>query len=208
MIIVIDGYNLLRQVFPGASRLTDRQRQRFIAELGAYRQLRSNEIVLVFDSGPTHHATREIARGVIIIFSGQKRSADEWIIDFMQRNKGKELLLVSGDRKLIEACAEFDVDSIDVASFYQLLQGALAQSPEFIAEQEEGEWVHKYEHDEPLFGDQFLDEKTRRELDLLMMQADIRRHPKIDEEGARPRKRVSKKPSRQEKRMIKKIKKL
>ena len=63
MIIIIDGYNLLKQVFPRVKRKLDKQRKKFISQLGYYKKQKLEtikDIIVVFDGGFFNHATREI----------------------------------------------------------------------------------------------------------------------------------------------------
>ncbi len=132
MIIIIDGYNLLKQIFPGAKRTLDKQRTAFIQQLAYYKSKKPqiSEIIVVFDAGPSTHATREIKSGVVVVYSGVKSSADAWILLFVERNKGKELLVVTLDRALREACHTFHADTLDVYEFYKMLQHNLLSHAE------------------------------------------------------------------------------
>ena len=116
MIVIIDGYNLLKQIFPGVKHTLDKQRTAFIQQLAYYKSKKPqiSEIIVVFDAGPSNHATRTVKSGIVVIFSGVKSSADNWILHFVERNKGKELLVVTLDRALKEACHTFHADTLDV----------------------------------------------------------------------------------------------
>ena len=107
MIVIIDGYNLLKQVFYKVKGKLDAQRKHFIKQLGHYKSKKGDgikEIIVVFDGGHFRHATREIHSGIVVVFSGQKSSADQWIAEYVEKHKGKEFLLVSKDRELISKC--------------------------------------------------------------------------------------------------------
>lgn len=201
MIIVVDAYNLLHQVFPHAARLPEAKLRQFIQQLGRYQKLRGQEIVLVFDSGPLLHATREVRSGIAVVFSGQKQSADEWIVDFVERHRGKELLLVSRDRKLIEACAPFGCDAVDVVDFYRIVMQAIFEDKESAQWLLRHERVEKYEHEEGEPGE------GQEALDALMAGADVARGGKKNEEEVH-RGAKEPTPSKEERRITKKIKKL
>ena len=128
MIIIIDGYNLLKQIFPGQKNTLAKHRDYFIRQLATYKVHRENsikEIVVVFDAGPSNHATRSVKSGIVVVYSGTQSSADEWIIEFIARKKGNELLLVTLDRALREKGQKLGVDWISVHDFYRLMVDSL-----------------------------------------------------------------------------------
>ncbi len=128
MIILIDGYNLLRYIFPSVKGSLDKQRMQFIRLLGFYREKKRDtikEIIVVFDAGPFHHATREIRMGIVIIYSGQKSSADEWLLNYVAAHKNYEKVLVSLDRALIASCKLSNTQCMDVEQFYYSVQDVL-----------------------------------------------------------------------------------
>src|SRR5579862_3602860 len=101
MIIVIDGYNLLKHIFLSDKKSFEKQHQIYIRQLAYYKHKKQAEIkdmLIVFDAGPERHATREVKSGIVIIFSGQKSSADAWITDYTKRHKGQEILVVTTDK--------------------------------------------------------------------------------------------------------------
>ncbi len=132
MILIIDGYNLLKAIFPKVKRLK-KEREQLICQLGFYKKQREGkikDIVLVFDGGLERRATREIIGGVTVIFSGRGVSADDWIVDFVGRNKEKEMMLVSRDRELINRCTKKNIDVIKGDQFYSIMQNRLLESVE------------------------------------------------------------------------------
>lgn len=176
MIVVIDGYNVLRQVFAGIKGPLEKQRVLFIRQLGYYLHKKANdikEIVLVFDAGPFGHATREVKNGVVVIFSGQRSNADEWIIDFTKRKKHEDLLVVTMDRKLIDACGKNGASAINSIEFYKIMQNSIledayaTEQPSQNYHQQHG--FEKYESIE-LDNEHPSTVAARKTLDLLMEQ--------------------------------------
>ncbi len=202
MIVVIDGYNLLKQVFPGIKTSMEKQREHFIAELSYFKKQKPDisEIVVVFDAGPMMHATREIKKGIVIVFSGVKSSADNWIIHFVERNQTKEILVITLDRELAKSCKSQGADILGVFDFYEILQHNLMEKAS------RGEDVcldtnfEKYNYDNT----------SNSALDLLMQQASINVHIKKDDEQTPVLGQKSKgyTPSKKEKMLTKKLKKL
>ena len=111
------------------------------------------------------------------MFSGQRSSADEWIIQYINRKKEKEILLVTCDRKLIEECKRTNVDSIDVFKFYQILQKNLIEDvfTNLITQTS----IKKYEDD--IYVEDFPETINNKALDLLMEENSFRKESKKDE---------------------------
>jgi len=213
VIIIIDGYNLLKQVFPkvkGAHAL-EKQRNTLIRQLGHYKSNKVDsirEIIVVFDGGVLLHATREVHDGVVVILSGQRGSADEWIINYVRKNKEKELLLVTMDRQIKDECRPFGADAIDVFDFYNLVQGELldAVAQEMTHKSE----AQKYAADDDAYADEQIKKEINNDaLDLLMEQyGDATMQKDDDYKTDADRKSKGKKLSKKEKALYKKIKKL
>ena len=126
MIIIIDGYNLLRAVHFRAEGKLTREREEFIAQLGEYKVLKDHEIIVVFDAGPAMHATREIENGVVVQFSGQSSTADDWILEYVKREREKQKLLISRDRSLVDMCKEYGTEQFDPEVFYRRVLEVIA----------------------------------------------------------------------------------
>ena len=208
MIIVIDGYNLLHQVFPRVRGELDKQRKEFIKHLIFYKKTKASsikEIIVVFDGGEWGRATREVHGGVTIIFSGQKSSADEWIIDYVNRKPGEELLLVTLDRELIELCKGRNIEVMRVFDFYQILEKTLLKSAEydFLEKKRTSEQVEKYEEGSA------VSSVESEALDLLMRQAspEFDKKDNIEDEETK-REGESRTLSKKEKRRQRVLKKL
>jgi predicted RNA-binding protein with PIN domain len=204
MVLLIDGYNLLRNIFHKQKGKLDKQRKDLIQQLSYYKKKKNLEIVLVFDGGLFNHATREIRGGVAVIFSGQHSNADDWIYKYVNKNKEKEILLVTQDRELINRCGKHNVDSLDVADFYKLLQDVLIGETNNPIVSGNTKSVQKYDHEI----DDIYQQIDREGLDLLMSQSDVSSVLKDDEVSKKIRKSKSKTLSKKEKKILNKLKKL
>jgi predicted RNA-binding protein with PIN domain len=209
MIIIIDGYNLLKQIFPGSRQYLDKQKNVFIRHLALYKSKKSEikEIIIVFDAGPSTHATREIKNGIVVMYSGTKSNADEWIQEFVERNKGKDMLVVTLDRALKDACKKFNADSLSVYDFYGILKQNLIQEAQHTLERKQTNDLEKYESIEL---DDIQQEIPNQALDLLMEQASVQiPHNKNDEpDTTRIRTKKTHTPSKEERLIQKKLKKI
>ncbi|MBD3231090.1 hypothetical protein GF322_00345 [Candidatus Dependentiae bacterium] len=208
LIVIVDGYNLLRAVFYKVKGKLTEQRNHFIKQLGHYKSKKNeiNEIIIVFDGGYFRHATREIHNGVVTIFAGQKSSADDWIINYIKKNKQYQILLVSRDRQLISKCENYGADAIDVEEFYELVQSSILE--DVSSKQKINDLVKKYEKN--IYVDDKLNSNDKI-LDLLMEETQIdsfleekERYEKNDVKNNKKKGKLPKK----EKKIYKKIKKL
>ncbi len=192
MIIIIDGYNFLKALFPKIKDKLTHQREQLIKSLALYREKKEHEIVVVFDGGFSDKASREVHRGVVVVFAGQKRSADDWIVDYVKRNFGKEMMLISGDRGLAGRCRRFNIDVLEVHDFAKLLESVLLESIETSLSKKDDD----------------ISEIDSEALDVLMEQSGVNSYEKDDNYEDRAKKGKSYTRSKEEKRIWNKIKKM
>lgn len=124
MIILIDGYNVLKMVI-AAAQVNDRARDAFIALLGRYARAAHHRITVVFDGGSDPRSITYHQQGVSIIYSGYRESADVVIKDLLEQQQKKEVLLVSTDRELNRYAEQFSIPSMDSIDFYRLVEDRL-----------------------------------------------------------------------------------
>ncbi|NBP02184.1 MAG: hypothetical protein EBU90_19065 [Proteobacteria bacterium] len=124
MIIVIDGYNLLKQIFD-PNDISEKKRTAFVNLLGKYREKRGHKIVIIFDAGPCFGPLKEKQRGVQVLFSGQDYTADDLIIQFVQEHPTKEIMVVTADRKIKQAVKSQLVEIVEPLYFYAKIKDAL-----------------------------------------------------------------------------------
>ncbi|MFA6535410.1 MAG: NYN domain-containing protein [Candidatus Babeliales bacterium] len=217
MIVVIDGYNLLKQIFPHVKGRIDKERNAFIRQLGYYKSRKPKEIkelIVVFDAGPFSHATREIHEGVTVMFSGQKSTADDWIIEYADSHKGMDVLVVTMDRKIIQACEKAGATTLGSLDFYGIMQSFLLEE----AAQELSTQavvpgattvleVEKYDQDDEELNGKKVDRKA---LDMMMEQAGffVNKEDDVDLDRGKSRKSASSKLSKKDRQLLSKVKKL
>lgn len=208
MIVIIDGYNVLKQVFPHAHATLAKHRDLFIRQLTLYKshkEQRLKKIIVVFDAGPNTHATRYVKSGIVVVFSGTNCSADDWIIEHIEKNKGHEILLVTKDRELRERGQKLGADWINVHDFYSLLiqdlSKTLANQP-----QQKDTALQKFTLN---YADDLEEDDTNTTLlDMLMEQASITTPNKNDDGPHQEQRSHGNKTSKTERRRLAKIKKL
>lgn len=207
MILLIDGYNLLRLIFHHARTQVHAERKILLQRLGSYFALKKetlNSIIIVFDGGDARHATREVKQGIVIIQSGQRASADDWIIEYTKKHPSQELLLVTMDRKLKEAVARPNIHCMGGEDFWSLMTAAISStSPKKEKTGSQPGNLKKIHHD--------IDETMPSgsySIDLLMEEASMRIVPKeADTVPLKAAKKVSKgsKGERQLEHILKKL---
>jgi len=196
VIIIIDGYNVLKQVGKGET-ISEQQRRSFIKQLAAYQKIRSHKkIIVVFDAGPSTWPSQEKVHGISVVYSGTERTADDYINSFLQEQKEKahNMILVSSDRQLCEWASDYEVASIDAHEFYDLVQQAIRPPKIF---KETGQKAVKIAQD------------STPELDELMRQASTKvQAKKEDMYTADSESKNSDKLSKKDRALLRKLKKL
>ena len=199
MIIVIDGYNVLKQMLVNGY-VSEHQKKQFINQLSVYGKRKGHKIVLVFDGGPYEWPDKDRINNVYVIHSGVNESADEYIKRYLTEHKVEDLLLVSTDRDLCKHAWRMKIESIDATDFYKLLQYDTNAKTKYEIETQKNnarELVKLTKNDHP-------------ELDIIMKEA-TKIVPRKSEDKLvvkHERKSPSRTPSKKERRMLKKIKKL
>ena len=125
MIILIDGYNLLKQRDPGIY-VEDSARNQLIRSLGAYHKRRGHRIILIFDGGISPWPVQETKAGVLVIYAGHGKSADDYIKYYIAEHHKEDLLLISSDRELGLWASKYDIASMDSLPFYDIIVNTLA----------------------------------------------------------------------------------
>lgn len=195
MIIVVDGYNVLKQL--SSKQISEAERKTFIAQLSKYGRFKHHEMVVVFDGGPSDWVYKERIAGVLVVYSGPQQSADDYIKEYLGKRRTDDIILVSNDRELKQRAAQLSIQSLDALYFYSLVKGVAQE----IAQQDKT----------PSSGLVKLTQEENPELDELMGQASKRVAAKgedIKPSDINSRKSAAHKLSKEERNVQKKLKKL
>ncbi len=195
MILLIDAYNVLKQVKP-SDIVDERERSAFIHELGRYAKMRQHKIILVFDGGPYDRISQERIADVYVIYSGVLESADDYIKRYLKKHKELDILLISSDRELRSTAARYHIESVQAPDFYAMMKDALRSGGQ--------------EPDARRGPAQKTSEEQDPELDAIMQEGSKVVPHKVEDvvEVKRSRKGKAHKPSKKERKKLKKIKKL
>jgi len=194
MVLLIDGYNVLKQVF-SAQMVGERERRDFIEQLGGYGKKRQHKLILVFDGGPYERSWQEKIAGVYVVYSGSIETADDYIKRYLEEHKQYDLFLVSSDRDLRSAAARVKIESMKSLEFYKLVQEALQNGV--------GKSLRQAEPVKTA-------EEQNAQLDEVMREGSKVVQTKVEDfvKSIRSRKSKSHRPSKKERQKLKKLKKL
>lgn len=130
--VIIDGYNLIRQV----RELTAKEqvslqdgRDALVAKLKIYRKYKPHSILVVFD-GKSEMSERSEAYkegGISICYSTSSQTADEAIQDFLKGDL-QDVVLVTSDRALQQYAETRGCAVMESPAFYRKLELALAMA--------------------------------------------------------------------------------
>lgn len=197
MIILIDGYNVLKMVFPNAL-VDEHQREKFIGHLARYAHMTHNKIYVVFDGGDESRPLFLQRRDITIVYSGFRDSADTVIKGLLEEEQQKEVLLISTDRELNRYAAAYDIPSMESLVFYGYVRDRL-QAGESAHKRPAQPQIHKFEQADASY-----------DLDALMEEGSQKVFYKHDDEPGygqhahKPKRMVSKLDKRLEK-LVKKL---
>ncbi len=190
MNIIIDGYNLLKQLFTNKT-ISEQERSRFIKKAADYAHKKNHTLYIVVDAGPYQRITKEHHGPVVVIYSGYKDSADDVIRRYAEEQMLKNMLVVTTDRELNAWVDQLGVPSIDSLDFYGFMK---EQAPTVGGFKKVSGAAQK-----------LRPEESSDELDMLMQEGSqvLQYKQEEDEEDE-----VSKRVSRNERRLLAILKKL
>lgn len=192
MIIVIDAYNVLKQQVDNLQ-VSDAQRERFIKLCGKYGKAKGHKMVVVFDAGPYDMTTQMRQHDAYVVYSGYKETADTYIKHYLRQHKEYDVLLVSSDSDIARTASHLGIPSIDSDYFYEIMQQDMRNSLDATAAK----------NTQPIK----LTKRKNEELDALMHEAS-EVVPTKSADVLNDLQPDTKKMSKQDRQMLKKIKKL
>jgi predicted RNA-binding protein with PIN domain len=183
MILIIDGYNLLKFVH-GAQTVTEHQRAAFVQQLTQYTRHRSLKPILIFDGGDARWPSHTSHGIVTVTYAGSHETADAYIQRYIAQHKNKKLLLVSSDRELAQYANDHLVPSIDAPFFWHILQYVQLQHKQSAKQKAAGQTIKLSHEDNPALDAQMyaINAVHHKELpDEMLSHLDQHRQPsKID----------------------------
>jgi len=117
VIILVDGYNLLKTIKGGT--ISEKERMAFVNFLGKYNKSKGHKIYVIFDGGVGKYPEHSRHHGIDIIYSGTVYTADELIIQKNEEYAQKDLLVVTADNGIINRLEGRSAAVIEPILFYQ-----------------------------------------------------------------------------------------
>lgn len=127
MILIIDGYNILKFFYHDAF-ITEKQRTDFIQLLMKYGKKKGHELIVVFDGGAYGLPDRWVQAPVTIMYTGKQERADDVIIRLLKQYKTYEVVIVSTDREITKEAEECNVPFIDSSLFFDCVKNVVRTS--------------------------------------------------------------------------------
>src|SRR3990172_4140407 len=124
MILLIDGYNLLKNILT-KSTVSEQERKNFLETIGRYAHKKHHKVIIVFDGGPYEWPHKERFMDMDVLYTGFKQSADTFIMHYIEEHQTKDILLVSSDHEINMHASEFEVPSIGSPEFGVILKDFL-----------------------------------------------------------------------------------
>lgn len=141
MILIIDGYNLLKQIKTDPT-IHETERKNFINHLIRYAKIKNHTILVIFDGGQSSWPCAITTKNVTTVYSGTLENADDYIKKYIDKSKHHDnLLLISSDRELITFAEKNNVQTVRSPEFLTILEKTLPQPT--IAVVKSAEKAHK-----------------------------------------------------------------
>ncbi len=121
MIIVVDAYNVLKRE-TGTPDISHQQRIAFLSQIAHYNKQKGHEMIIVFDGGESSWPSVTKQRHLTVVYSGNQRTADDYIRSYLTHHAHKDIILVSSDNELNFWADRHDIPSIDSDVFYTKLR--------------------------------------------------------------------------------------
>lgn len=126
MEIIIDAYNLLKQLSSGT--IGEHERRRFITTMKSYSIKKHHKVTIVFDGGSFKRPFWEDFDDVRVVYSGFELSADDYIKQCMPALHANNALIVTADRAICMVADRYDIVSINPSDFMRFVHKAVDTS--------------------------------------------------------------------------------
>jgi predicted RNA-binding protein with PIN domain len=119
VIIVIDGYNLIKQLF-STNRISHAKRDGYVDLLINQSQNRGHRLIIVFDGGEFGLPSIENRGNAQILYSGYRESADDVIKRYVSEHRSLDLLVVTSDRAIHDFVRNLGIRTLKSLDFSQM----------------------------------------------------------------------------------------
>jgi len=123
MILVIDGYNLLNEMYRHKL-VNENQLRFFIQKIANYSMVKNHQIILVFDGYNTFDIYSQENKHISIYFS-KNISADDYIKDYIFMHRVEDIAVVSSDLEIYRTAVSLGIVTIKSSAFLYLMNESL-----------------------------------------------------------------------------------
>lgn len=142
MILVVDGYNLLKSVLD--REFTQEQKEQYIKKLQRYCAKKKHKMVIFFDGGFFDMPSRDKEGNITVVYVGRNKLADEAIMDYLEAHKTKDILVVSSDHEITNFAQRIGIVALDSIVFDNYVHQALEKKE--TRSISSGKDIYKFEH--------------------------------------------------------------
>lgn len=130
MIIVIDGYNLVKTILKVAI-LKRSDLIYYIVLFNSYAKAKRHYVMIVLDGGPYERPVEQKLSHGRVVYTGTHQSADEYIEQYSARKEPSSLMVVSSDRALQNNIKALGILVMNSSEFYGYVNDFLEQKTIF-----------------------------------------------------------------------------
>lgn len=120
MILLIDAYNVLKQMVTGT--VTEGQRHAFIKRIDTYIRAKGHTAYIVFDGGESKRPVETRRGNLFVIYAGYVDTADDVLKRLCQQFQRETTVLISSDRDVGAFASMHGIASIDADLLDELLR--------------------------------------------------------------------------------------
>lgn len=122
MVIIIDGYNLLKFIYK-KNYIEEYELNQFFSDLSNYVKRKKHYIILVLDAGPNYKSQVETKDWGKLVYSGKLQKADDYIMNYIELEaNSKNSIIITADREISNFSSKHNIISIKPKLFYEKLK--------------------------------------------------------------------------------------
>jgi len=126
MILVIDGYNLLNEMYR-QKLVSESQLRSFIKKIANYVAFKGHKAIIAFDGYNKFDIYSQDYKNISLYYS-KNISADDYIKEYIFMNKSENVAVVSSDLEIYRSALSLGIVTIKSSAFLYLMNGASSGS--------------------------------------------------------------------------------
>jgi predicted RNA-binding protein with PIN domain len=118
VIVFVDAYNVLKTMH-GTDYMLPREAHAFVRAAWLRAQERGYQVVMVFDGGEGSRPTMYVESGMKIVYSGVYQTADDILLELIEKTGSGDVVLVTADRSLRRRGLQIGAQSVDPITYWR-----------------------------------------------------------------------------------------